>query len=295
MAKKKPKAPKPRDPAEALQEMERPHVKWKIVAQVAAGLAVLWALAIGLEPWIGLWGIGGVGVLTAVVLGFAVYLWRLTRKSQAIVDILKGATDEEGRRAALEKLRGGGKGGDAMRALAEAQLVARDNPGQAMKILEGVDLKKAPAVVQDDIRANLALLYLMNNKVRDARELADEIRLDRQPQPKAKAMYAAVVSEAFARTGKADEALKLLETYDAADPEYGEVGAMLYRAQVYTFLATKKRGRVKQAMQKMAAVDPNMLAAFVMKGQNPQLTKTAREVLQATGAVPRPKMKMVRR
>lgn len=294
MAKKKSEAPKPRDPAEALRQMERPQVKWKLVAQVAVGLGVLWALAFGLEPWIGFWGVAVVGVLTSVVLGFAFYLWRLTRKSQAIVDILKGATDDEGRRAAIERLREG-KGGDAMRALAEAQLVAREKPNDAMGILEGVDLKKAPAVVQDDVRANLALLYLMHNRARDARALADEIRLDRQPQPKAKAMYAAVVAEAFARTGKPDDAMKLVETYEAADPEYGEVGAMLYRAQVYTYMAAKKRGLAKQSMQKMAALDPNMVAAFAMKGSNPQLGKMARDVLQSSGAVPRPKMKMVRR
>jgi len=75
VATKKPAAPKPRDPSEALEAMERPTIKWKIVVQVAIGLAVLWALAIGLEPWIGWWGVGVVGVLTAVVVGFALYLW----------------------------------------------------------------------------------------------------------------------------------------------------------------------------------------------------------------------------
>ena len=294
MAKNKPEKPKPRDPNEALANIERPQVKWKLVAQVGIALAILWALGIGLEPWIGIWGIVVVGVLTAVVLGFAVYLWRLTRKSAAIVDILKGATDEEGRKAALEKLREG-KGGDAMRALAEAQLVAREDPNGAMKILEGIDLKKAPAVVQDDVRANLAMLYLMHNRTKDARELADEIRLDRQPQPKAKAMYAAVVAEAFSRTGKTDEAMKLLETYEAGDPAYGEVNAMLYRAQVYSYTAAKKRGLARKAMERVAAIDPNMVASFAMKGGNPQLAKMAREILQATGAVPRQKMKVVRR
>jgi len=217
-------------------------------------------------------------------------------ESAAIVDILKGATDEEGRQAALEKLRaGGGKGSDAMRKLAEAQLVAREAPNEAISILESIDLKKAPAVVQDDVRANLALMYLMNNRTRDARELADEIRLDRQPQAKAKAMYAAVQAEAFARTGKSDDAMKIIDTYDAGDPEYGEVNGMLYRAQVYTYMAKKKRGLAKKAMQQLAMVDPNMVAAFAMKGTHPQLNKMAKQVLQASGAMPRQKMKMVRR
>ena len=72
------------------------------------------------------------------------------------------------------------------------------------------------------MRANLGLLYLMHGRAKDARKLADDIRLDRQPNAKAKGMYAAVCAEAFARTGKADEAMKLLDTYKADDPEFGD-------------------------------------------------------------------------
>ena len=288
------KAKVTRDPAEALAKLERPQVRWRLLGLVAVALVVLWGLASGLVPFIGYWGLIGMSVVTVGLAGFGLYAWRLTRRSRAIVDILKGATDEAGRQAALEKL-AGAKDSDAMAKLAQAQLVSQQNPSEAIEILEGIELEKAPGVVQDDVRANLALLYLMNGRPRDARPLAEEIRLDRQPQAKGKALYAAVTAEAFARTGKADDARKLLETFDPTDPEFGEVAALLYRAQVYTFMGTKKRGLAKQAMQKLADIDPNMVAAFALKGARPELQKMARQVVQAAGVVPRQKMKVVRR
>jgi hypothetical protein len=108
-------------------------------------------------------------------------------------------------------------------------------------------------------------------------------------------MYAAVSAEAFARTGKPDEAKKLLETYDADDKEYGEVRAMLLRAQVYTYLATKNRGLSEQAMRKLAKEDPNMLAPFLQKGARPELQQMAQKALRGAGFAPKPKMKIQRR
>ena len=279
-----------------LEGLEQPKVQWKVLVLVAVAFLFVWGLAAGLMPWVGPWGLGVAGVLSLVAAGFGIYLWRLTRKSRRIVDILKTATDEEGRKAALEQLAAGDKkGGDAMSALARAQLVAQDSPADAIKVLEGIDVNKAPALVQDDVRANLALMYLMNNRTRDARPLADAIRLDRQPQAKAKAMYAAVIAETFARTGKAADARKLLETFDAEDPEYGEMGAMLHRARVYAYMATKNRGLAKKAMMRLAEIDPNMVAAFVVKGGHPQVVKLAKQVVQRAGMVPRQKMRHVRR
>ena len=298
MAKKKQggraTAPARKDPAEVLAKLETPQVRWRLLGLIAVALVVLWGLASGLVPYIGYWGLVGMGAVTLGLAGFGIYAWRLTRRSRAIVDILKGATDEAGREAALEKL-SAAKDSDAMAKLAQAQLVSQQDPAEAIRILEAVELEKAPGVVQDDVRANLALLYLMNGRPRDARPLADEIRLDRQPQAKGKALYAAVTAETFARTGKGEEARKLLETFDPTDPEFGEVAALLYRAQVYTFMSAKKRGLAKQAMQHLAGIDPNMVAAFALKGAKPELQKMARQVVQAAGVMPRQKMKVVRR
>jgi hypothetical protein len=286
--KTKPVAP---NPAEALAQLERPTLKWKAVAQIAGAFVVLWVTAGMLIPYVGYWGVGIVGALTLVALGFGLYVWRMTRRSQSIVDIMKGATDDAGRERAIEQLAQSG-GRDAMMALARAQLVAQSDPKQALEVLESIDLKKAPAVVQDDVRAQRALLYLQFNRPKDARVLADEIRLDRQPNPKGKALAAAVVAESFARTGKAEEANKLLETYAAEDPAYAEVAPLLLRAQVFTAITLKKRGVARKALEGMAAIDPNTLGAFMQRGAQPEVAKLARQVLM--GAMGGPKMKVKR-
>jgi hypothetical protein len=105
-------------------------------------------------------------------------------------------------------------------------------------------------------------------------------------------MYAAVIAESYARTGDGEEARKLLETYDPKDKEFGQVSGMLLRAQVYTFSATKKRGRARDAMEQLLEVDPNMVAAFVQKGTRPELSRLAKQVLANAGALPKPKMRV---
>ncbi len=287
----RPSSQPPKTAAEALANMERPQVKWQVIAQIGGAFVILWVTALMLQPYVGYWGVGVVGVLTLAALGFGIYIYRWTRKSQAIVDIMKGATDAQGRQRALEQL-ASGDSKDALNALARAQILAQTDPSEAMKVLESVDLEKAPALVQDDVRSQLGLLYLRVNRVRDARALADDIRLDRQSNSKAKAMYAAIVAESFARTGKLDEAKNLLDTYKADDPEYGEIAALLLRAQVYTYLGLKKRGLAKKAMEGMAAIEPNLLGAFVQKGTAPELSKLAKEVLAGAGAIPRVKFRM---
>lgn len=283
----------PKDASEALEQIEQPKMNWKVLGLIGLALGVVWVIAGILQPTIGYVGFIVAGVLTAVALGFLFWVWRLTRKSADIAAILRGATDKEGRLAALEQLRArqtpGGK--DALNAIAQAQLVAQEAPAEAIRILEGIDVNKAPAMVQDDVRANLAMFYLMTGRAREARELANEIRLDRQPQAKAKAMYAAVVAESLARTGDPEDARKLLETYDPREKEFGQVSGMLLRAQVYTYTATKKSGRARTAMEQLLEIDPNMVAAFVQKGTRPELSRLAKQVLASAGALPKPKMR----
>lgn len=296
---KKGKLPPPKDPSKAFEGIERPTIKWRTIGLIVAAFAVLWITSLMIQSyaagaWWGWVPVGVVGAVTIAAIGFGLYIWRLTTRSRGIVDILAEAKDEEGRRRALEKLEQADSK-DALAALARAQLVARESPQEAVRILEAIDIKKAPAVVQDDVRANLAFLYLMNNRVKEARTLADDLRLDRQPNAKAKAMYAAVASEAFARTGRPDEAKKLLETYDAEDEEYGEMKPMLLRAQVYTYLATKNRGLAEQSMKRLAKIDPNMLAPFLAKGARPELQTMAKKALKGAGFAPKQKVKLQRR
>lgn len=290
MANPKKRAITPKDPAEALAQIETPQIKWKVIAQLAGAFAVLWVTAFMAERWVGWIGIAIMGALTLAAIGFGLYLWRMTTRQRAILDIMKSATDAEGRKRAIEELGSAGSS-DAMKAVAQAQLLAATDPNEALKVLEGIDLKKAPMVVQDEVRAQLALLYLRNNRAKDARTLADEMRLDRQPQPKAKAFYAAIMAESFARTGKAEEAKKLLDTYNDADGAYAEVRALLLRAQVFTYFQLKKRGLAKRAMDTLAEVEPGMLAAFTMKGTNPEIIALARQTLASAGFGPKVKIK----
>lgn len=280
----------PKDPTEALAQIETPQIKWTVIAQIAAGLAVLWVTAFMAVPWISYVGVAIVGAITLAAIGFGIYVWRLTTRQRSILNIMKSATDEEGRKKALAEL-GEGADSDAMKALAKAQILAASDPSEAQKVLEGIDLKKAPMVVQDEVRAQLALMYLRNARVREARALADEIRLDRQPQPKSKAFYAAIMAESFARTGKAEEAKKLLDTYSADDPAFTEVRPMLLRALVFTCFQLKKRGLAKKAMDTLADIEPGMVAAFTLKGTPPEIIALARQTLAQSGFAPKMKMK----
>jgi hypothetical protein len=280
----------PKDPAEALAQIETPTIKWTLIAQIAGGLAVLWVTAFMTVPWISYFGVGVVALITLVAIGFGIYIWRLTARQRSILTIMKSATDDEGRKKALIEL-GQGADSDAMRAVAKAQLLASTDPAEAQKVLESIDIKKAPMVVQDEVRAQLALLYLRNHRVREARALADEMRLDRQPQPKAKAFYAAIMAESFSRTGSADEAKKLLDTYAADDPAFAEVRPMLLRAQVFCYFQLKKRGLAKKAMDTLAEIEPGMLAAFTLKGTPPEIIALARQTLSQAGFGPKMKIK----
>jgi hypothetical protein len=127
--------------------------------------------------------------------------------------------------------------------------------------------------------------------VNEARALTDGIRLDRRPDPRSKSLYAAVMAEALSRSGNPEEARKLLETYTPADADGDEVRVMLLRAQVFTFMAQKKRGLAKQALDAMAAIEPGLLGGFLVKGSQPELMKLARQTLMESGGGPKIKFK----
>lgn len=291
MAKPKISPPKKIDIAEAASQVETPRIKWKIVGTVVAAFLVLWITAAMMYPVISYWGLVVVGVLTVAALGLAFYVWRLTSKQKDILDIMRTAQGEGGRREAIERLAAGADK-DAMKALARAQLLAQEDPQKSLEALEAIDIEKAPALVRDEVRSQRAMMYLFLNRPKDARPLVDEIKLERQPDAKAKAKYAATIAEAFARTGNPDEAKKLMTEYKADDPQWSaEVGPLLWRAQVYTYMGTKNRGLAKKALDALIAVDPNMVAPFVQKNVNPDLQKLAMQALGDAGLAPRAQMK----
>lgn len=291
MAKPK-KLPPPSDPQKSLAQVEVPPFPWRIYGGMAAAVVAGWVFAVLLLPYVGYWGIGTMAVLTLAVAGLFGYAWNLYRKQTRLLGILRGATDDEGRKAALAQLSGDEK--DALAALAKAQLVARDDPKAAIDILEGIDVTKAPSVAQDEVRAFLAQLYLFTGRIRDARALTDQIKLDKAAVAKSRLLYAALQAEALARTGDAGEAKKILETYKPEGPDAADVAPMLYRAQVYTFFATKNRGLAKKALHALASLDPNMVAPFVAKTASAEMQAAAREVLSEVGYQTKAKVKMQR-
>ncbi|MGB0680387.1 MAG: hypothetical protein ACPGUV_12060, partial [Polyangiales bacterium] len=56
-------------PAKALEGLERPRMRWKVVAQIALAFVVLWVTALMAVPYVQYWGVGVAGVLTLVAAG----------------------------------------------------------------------------------------------------------------------------------------------------------------------------------------------------------------------------------
>lgn len=294
MAKPRKLPPPSAQPAESLGQLQTPGIKWNVVGVILAGVVVAWVTAFLLVPYTGYWAVGIVAVLTIALAGFGGWAYNYTRKQSQLLEILKGAGTDEGRKAALEKL-SQGDSKDAMNAVARAQLLARDDPKAAIEVLEAVDIDKAPSMNQDEVRAVLAQLYLAMGRVKDARPLVDRIKVESAPVPKARVMYAAVAAETLARTGSAPEAKKILESNPATDPEFADIAPMIYRAQVFTFMATKNRGLARTAMFALAQHEPNHLAPFVMKGASLEMQTMAKEVLSEIGFQTKQKTKMQRK
>lgn len=299
MAKPK-KIPLPSDAPSrsAPSAIETPKIKWNVIAQIVAVVVIVWVFAFLLVPYVGYWGVGAVAALTIALLAFGVYAWNLTRRQARLADILKEATtDEAGRKAALEKLAAAGDG-DALNALARAQLLAREDPKQAIAILEAIPIHKADAIIQDDIRANLALLYLATGRLKDARAVADQVKPEAGPTAKQKVMYAAVVAEAKARTGDPRSAKQVLEGVPLDESDAADLLPLVARARVFTYFGTKNRGLARKAMESLVAVDPNLLGPFLAsKAQSPadlEMQKMAREVLAEANFQTKAKTKLVR-
>ncbi|MDW8245294.1 MAG: hypothetical protein RMJ84_01840 [Sandaracinaceae bacterium] len=263
--------------------VEPPQIRWNLLLQVGAILFIAWIFAFLLKPYIGYWGLVVVGTITVLVAAIGVYAYLLFQKQKAMLQLLKqAATNEEGRKAALEQL-SKESSGDALKTLARAQLIAKENPEEAIALLESIPIGTADPLIRDDIRANLVLLYLATQRLKEARIVANEIQPDQAPTAKQKAMYAAVVAETWARSGKAKEAKTLIDSIDIDSPEVAELVPLIARAQAFVYVGTKNRGLAKKAMERLLAIDPNLLAPFltlqVRSLADRELQQVAREAL----------------
>lgn len=224
-----------------------------------------------------------VAVLTALLLGVIGWALLQLRKQRGLVNMLKGAADSpEARRDALAKLEAQKDAKSPVNVFARAQLMAADDPKAALKLLEGVGIKGFNAAMQDDAALLLSQLYLGNGRTADARKAADTISLDNPERKEIRPMAAAIVAEAWARTGKPKEALSLLDSIELPKKDAAQIATQIKVVRVFAKFAANQRGPARTELQQLANEDVNNLGRFLMPQfrVHPELQKLARSVLE---------------
>jgi len=275
---------------------ERPPVDLtKIYRNIALVVVVVWVVAAiiassakGAAPYV----LAGAALLTVVGIGAGVWLQRYVKKTAALGAILKGADTEEGRKQALERLSTEFKSDDTQALIAKAQLQMQGDPRAALATLESINLDKALAPIAGQVRAMRAMIHLTVGETQEARALADKLELGKQQEPKTRVMFAAVASEAWARTGQGKKAVDTLELFNPEDPDMGEMRAQLWRARAFAYAATNDTKATARAVKKLAEINPHLLGMFVgQKKVHPLLEREAKQTVMKMGIVPK---KMVR-
>lgn len=258
-------------------------------------------------PVVGLWMFaawlnkGWFFILTAVVTlalgGVIVWAYRFATRSRKVADIVKGADTKEARKEALDKLETDFKKSDTAAIFAKAQLEMQDDPRRAQKTLEQVNLDKVMAPMADEARAQRAMIHLMYGETDEARALADKVDMTRHKEARTRAMMAAVVGEAWARTGQSKKAIELLETFDPQDATYSELRPQLLRARAFAYAWANDTKHMKATLRTLNGINTQFLMGFITKKKNPggvasrgvhpMLEKEAYDMVVRSGAVPR--------
>lgn len=265
----------------------------KIYVRAGLILAGIWVTGIAIQSWAHTWiPLAVSGVLTVAAVGGLIWLDRYMKKSQALGALLKGADTEEGRQDALKRLDTDFKSGDTQALLAKAQLQMQQDPRAALATLESINLEKQMAPVAAQVRAMRAMIHLTQGETQEARMLVEKLDLGKQQDTKTRAMFAAVASEAWARTGNAQKANDTLDLFNTDDEELGEMRAQLLRARAFAAAAGNDIKGVSRALKKLFDMSPHLLGMFVgQKKIHPLLEREAKQLVMKSGMVPR---KMVR-
>jgi hypothetical protein len=271
-----------------------------VLLRLGVPLLVIWfigALVAGftLSPLIKGLALGVPAALTLAAVGLMIWVVRQARKAQGVAGILSRAAEtKDGREAALAELGAKYKGNDPTAVFARAQLLLQEDPRKALEALETINLAKVMASVADEARGQRAMIHLMLGEVSPARDLVDHIQLARHQDARSRAMLAAVVAEAWARSGQAKRAVDTLSVINAEDPELVQLRPQILRAQAYAYAHTDDMKAAQRALRKLGAQDPRLLGGFVNKKTHPLLQREARKLLEQSGALPR-KMQVQRR
>lgn len=236
-------------------------------------------------------------VITLALAGVVLWAYRFATRSRKVADIVKGADTKEGRKEALEKLGTDFKKSDTAAIFARAQLEMQDDPRRAQKTLEQVDLGKVMAPMADEARAQRAMIHLMYGETDEARTLVDGIDMSRHKEARSRGMMAAVVGEAWARTGQSKKAVDLLETFDPQDATYSELKPQLLRARAFAYAWANDTKHMKATLRALNGINTQFLMGFITKKKNPggvasrgvhpMLEKEAYDMIVRSGAIPR--------
>ena len=264
---------------------------------VIIALIVVWLLAFGFYG-----GLGSIiplivaGVLTVAAAIGAFFVRRNMAKSAALGDLI-GDPDmsPEERAKRIAKIEDKVEKGDVSAILTKAQIQMQEDARAALATLESANLEKAPKLVANQVRGMRAMIHLNYGEVQAARKLADEIPLDKTPDPKARANLAGIVAEAWARSGNPIEAGELMDKYDPEAADMADVKVQLWRARAFSSAHRNDLGGMRKAMKQLQEVSPQLLGIFVgQKRVHPLLAKEARKRLEKAGFA-RQQVQMARR
>ena len=263
--------------------------KKKNLVVIGVIFALLWAMAIASESFI---VIGVASVLTTIAAGIAFWAWREVRRHKKLAGVLQGAGESpEARKLALATLAADKNPNAFTNVIARAQLLAADEPAQALELLEPIEIKSVPATMQDDFALLKSQLLLSFGRAKQARPLVDYVNLDNPQRKEMRPLMAAIVGETWARTGAAKEANELLDSVDPADAAKSDAATLLLSARVFAQFAAGKKGLTRAALGELVAVDPNLLGRFIApKAQvHPGLQRLAREAYERSGSGRQPR------
>ena len=262
--------------------------------RVGIPAAVAWIVAIAIGHWIAL---AVVGTLSVVAAGLLIWALRFAKKSRAVAQIVQTADSPEARKDALEKLGTDFKKDDTAAVFARAQLQMQEDPRLALATLETLNLSKVMAPIADEARTQRAMIHLMLGEIDEARSLVDKVDMTRHKEPKTRATMAAVVGEAWARTGQAKKAVELLQTFDPEDEIYTDLKPQLLRARAFAYACANDIKQMKHTLRRLHGINAQFLMGFITKKKNPMgvppkgvhplLEKEAYEMVLRSGAVPR--------
>jgi len=257
-------------------------------------LLVLWVGAFILNGWIPK---AVVGALTLALAGLAAWAIRFAKRSRAVAQIVGAADTPEARKEALAKLETDFKKDDTAAIFAKAQLQMQEDPREALKTLEQVNLQKVMAPVADEARVQRAMIHLLLGETEDARNLVDNVDLSRHKEAKTRATMVAIIGEAWARSGQAKKAVELLETFDPDDADYVDIRPQLLRSRAFAYAWASNTKQMKQTVRRLAQLNVQYLSGFITRkkhpmgvpprGVHPMLEKEAFDIVSKSGAVPR--------